>query len=256
MPVRKTDMNDHRLLRVLEALNTIGSCTVLDLARSTGISRPAVYRAVDHLCRGGYAQRVPGNSRVRLTSKVRALSAGYRDDDWIVEVGAPILAQLQKEVRWPSSLATADKDRMVVRETTRYRSPFVFDVGGVGIRLPMLASSLGLAYVAFCAANTRQIILNLLRQSKDAVDAPARRPKELERLLKTTQRRGYGFRQGVLVAATSSIAVPIMVEGDALGSVCVTYASSAVTQRQAVTEFLPRLRAAAAAIVAGAARKA
>src|SRR5690349_19213286 len=74
MFVRKTDMTtDDRLLRVLEALNNVGTCTVLDLARTTGIPRPSVYRAVDRLCRGGYAQRVPGDSRVRLTSRVRAL---------------------------------------------------------------------------------------------------------------------------------------------------------------------------------------
>jgi IclR family mhp operon transcriptional activator len=141
---------DVRLLRVLEALNNVGNPTVLDLARATGISRPAVYRIVEHLCRSGYAQRVPGDSRVRLTSKVRALSAGYRDDDRLGEVSRPILLRLQKDLRWPSSVASADKDRMVVRETNRYSSPFVFDAGGVGMRLPILASSLGLAYVAFC----------------------------------------------------------------------------------------------------------
>src|SRR2546430_3148462 len=75
---------DDRLLRVLRALNQLAPCTVLDLYRATGISRQAIYRAVDHLGRQGYVQRIPGDGRIRLTSEVRALSAGYRDDDWIV----------------------------------------------------------------------------------------------------------------------------------------------------------------------------
>ena len=134
---------DDRLLQVLRALNEIGPCSVLDLNRATGISRQAIYRVIDSLSRHGYVQRIAGDTRFRLTSEVRALSAGYRDGNWIVEAGTPVLARLQHEVRWPSSLALPDKDKMVVRETNRHRSPFVFDRGGVGLRLPMLQSSLG-----------------------------------------------------------------------------------------------------------------
>src|SRR5207245_10328716 len=100
---------DACVLRVLRPLNQLASCTVLDLHRATGISRQAIYRAVEHLGGQGYVQRIPGDGRIRLTSEVRALSAGYRDDDWIVEAGAPALERLQRQVRWPTSLATADK---------------------------------------------------------------------------------------------------------------------------------------------------
>jgi DNA-binding IclR family transcriptional regulator len=51
------------------------------------------------------------------------------------------------------------------------------------------------------------------------------------------------------VRKTSSIAVPIG-ESDAVGSLCVTFAASALTQRQAAVEFLPPLRSAAAEISA------
>jgi IclR family transcriptional regulator, mhp operon transcriptional activator len=193
-----------------------------------------------------------GDGRVRLTSQVRALSSGYRDDDWIVEAGAPIIERLQREVRWPTSLATPDKDKMVVRETTRHRSPFVFDTGSVGIRLPMLLSSLGLAYLACCARSTRRITLDLLRKSSDPLDAAARNARRTERILRNAAQRGYAFRQGGIERKTSSISVPIMMQTEALGSICVTFATSAVTQRQAVAELLPALRAAAADIAAAA----
>jgi IclR family mhp operon transcriptional activator len=239
---------------VLRALNEHAPCSVLDVHRATGISRQAIYRAVDHLGRHGYVQRIPGDGRIRLTSEVRALSAGYRDDDWIVEAGAPVLEHLQREVRWPTSLATADKGRMVVRETTRYRSPFVFDTGSVGLRLPILASSLGLAYLAFCDHGARQIILGLLRRSSDRWDAIARDAKATGRLLRTTVQRGYGYRQGGLERQTSSVAVPIILDEGVVGSICVTFAKSSLTQSQAAAQFVPPLREAADEIRARAAR--
>jgi IclR family mhp operon transcriptional activator len=237
--------SDDRLLRVLRALNQIAPCTVQDLHRLTGISRQAIYRVIDSLSEHGFVRRIPGTSRVRLTSEVRALSAGYRDDDRIVEVGTPVIERLQRELRWPTSLATADRDRMVVRETTRYRSPFVFDRGTVGLRLPMLESALGLAYLSFCSRPTRQIVLDLLRRSNRRSDAVARDTKAVERLLRNTYQRAYAFREGGLVTETSSLALPIRTEGEPIGSICVTFASSALSQRQAVAALLPALRAAA-----------
>ncbi len=249
---RKIAVADVRLLQVLQSLNEIGSCTIVDLHRATGISRPAIYRIVQALSRSGYVQRIPGDSRVRLTSKVRTLSAGYRDDHWIVEAAGPVLAQLQKEVRWPSSLAIPDRDKMVVRETNRHRSPFVFDSGSVGLHLPMLRSSLGLAYLAFCEPRTRMITLALLQGSTERSSTIVRHRKETERQLRNTAQRGYSFRQGGIEARTSSVAVPVLVEGEALASICVTYATSALTLKLATAQFLPLLRAAATDIAASA----
>lgn len=241
---------DDRLLTVLRSLNEIGLCTVQDVHRATGISRQAVYRIVDSLCRHGYARRIPQDSRIVLTSAVRALSAGYRDDAVIVEMGTPILEALQREVRWPTSLTTLDKDRMVVRATTRYRSPFVFDQGRVGLRLPVLHSSMGLAYLAFSPRPTREIVLSLLRRSPDRWDGLARDAKATDQVLRNTRQRGYAIRERGMEAKTNSIAVPILRDNEAVASVCVTYAAAALTRRQAVAELLPPLREAAERIAA------
>ena len=245
---------DDRLLQVLRSFNEIGSCTIVELHRATGISRQAIYRVISSLTRHGYVQRIPDDLRFRLTSEVRALSDGYRDDNWIVEAGTPLLVRLQDEVRWPSSLAIPDGGKMVVRETNRYRSPFVFDRGGVGLRLPMLRSSLGLAYLAFCDRRTRQITLALLRNSPDRLDLLASNPKETDRRLRNTVQRGYGYRKGGIEVRTSSIAVPIMNWGAAVGSVCVTYATSALAPRMAAAQFLPPLRVVAGEIERSAAK--
>jgi IclR family transcriptional regulator, mhp operon transcriptional activator len=239
---------DDRILKVIRAANELGACTVLDLHRATGISRPAVYRVVENLCRYGYLRQIPKDSRFRLTAEIRKLSSGYREDGWIVDVGAPVIARLQQEFRWPTSLATPDKEKMIVRETTRYRSPFVFDTGNVGMHLPILLSSLGLAYISFCSPRTRQITLELLRQSDHPDDHVATNRVETERLLRNTMRRGYGYREGGITPNTSSISVPLLTERDVVGSICITFATSVVPQRDALAQFLPALRNAAAEI--------
>jgi len=244
-----------RLLLVLRSLNQIGPSTVLELHRATKISRPAIYRAMTTLCRQGYVKRIPKQSRFRVTSEVRLLSAGFRDDDWIAEAGAPAIADVQAQVLWPTSLTTFDKGAMVIRETTRHRSPFVFDTGSVGVRLPVLRSSQGLAYLAFCSREKRRIILDVLGGSADPLDAIARDEKVTERLLRNTARRGYGLRRGGIVEQTSSIAVPLLVENDAVGAICVTFASSAVSLKEAVGTFLPHLRQAAEQIAASALKR-
>jgi IclR family mhp operon transcriptional activator len=245
---------DIRLLKVLRSLNEIGTCTVVDLHRTTGISRQSIYRVIDALSHDGYVERIPGDSRVRLTSKVRMLSSGYRDDNCMVEAAGKVLVDLQKQVQWPSSLAIPDKDKIVIRETNRYKSPFVFDHGSVGLRLPLLRSALGLSYLAFCNRRTRTTALMLLRASDDKWDMIARNRRETERLLRNTVERGYSFRQGGIEARTSSIAVPVMVENEALASIGVTFATSALTVRQAAAQFLPDLISAAEQIARSAPR--
>jgi IclR family mhp operon transcriptional activator len=237
-------------LRVLRALNELGTSTVLDVHRATGISRAAIHRIVDNLCRYGYLRRVPKDSRFRVTAEVRKLSSGFRDDAWIGEVGGPVIARLQQEFRWPTSLATPDQGKMIVRETTRYRSPFVFDTGKVGMHLPVLGSSLGIAYLAFCSRRTRQIILELVRQSPDLEDRIADSSVKTEQLLRGTTRRGYAYREGGITPNTSSISVPLKSNEEAVGSICITFATSVVSRVDAVAQFLPALRKASADIEA------
>lgn len=241
---------DDRLLVVLQSMNQIGPCTVLELHRKTGIPRAALYRILESLQRNDYVQRIPDSSRSRLTSKVLTLSAGYRDDDNIVEAGTKPLERLQQQVLWPGSISTPRGNRMIVRETTRYRSPFVFDTGSVGLSLPILESSMGRAYLAFCDPKARQIMLEILRHSADDDDQLARNGARVHHLLSRTVKQGYGHRNGGLEPKTSSIAVPILVEGVAVGSICVTYATSALTRQQAVEDFLPPLKQAAKEIAA------
>lgn len=234
-----------RLLTIIRSLNEMRLCTIVDLHRETGIPRTAVYRAIETLCEHGYVQRVPNQNRYRLTSEIRQLSAGYREEGAIVEAATPAIEKLQRQFLWPTSFATIEKDRMVIRETTRYRSPFVFDTGNVGLSLPILQSAIGLAYIAFCSPESRRIVLELLRHSTDPLNAVALDTNATERALLLTARRGYGYRKGGVGVNTSSIACPVMGADGAVGALGMSFATSAVSHPKALSEFLPALREAA-----------
>jgi IclR family mhp operon transcriptional activator len=240
-----------RLLQVIRAMNENGPVSALDLNRLTKISRPAIYRLVEILIRNGYVRRIPDQTKFELTSEIKLLSSGFRGRNEIAEIARPIMAKLKDNILWPMSLAAFDRGSMIVLETTRYTSPFVFDDGSVGFRVPILKSALGLAYFSFVSAQTREIILELLTQSTDKLDAVARKPAEVDRLVKETKRRGYGLRQGGNDPRTCSIAVPIVIGDEAQASICVTFGRTALSEKNAVNSFLTLLRGAAAEIGSG-----
>ena len=200
---------------------------------------------MDILERNGYIRRIPDQSKFELTSEIKLLSAGFRGRDWIAEVGGPVIKKLQGNILWPTSLAAFDQGQMVVRETTRYTSPFVFDTGSVGLRIPVLSSALGLAYISNVSENSKNIILDILRRSNDPGDAVAHNAEETNKLLRETKRRGYGLRQGGIEPRTSSIAVPVILNEEAAASICVTFGRTALPLKAAIENFLPVLTVAA-----------
>jgi IclR family mhp operon transcriptional activator len=232
---------DDRLLRILRAFNVLGVATILELARETKISRPAIYRVVNVLCNNGYVRAVAGTSAYKLTSLVRTLSSGYREEAWISEVGAEAIGRLQERIIWPTSLAVPECGHMVVRETTRFRSPYVFDMGTVGMQLSVYRTALGLAYFAFSSPETQGII-NRLVGPEGANSLPSKNQ------LRIITRRGFAARVGGVQPKTSSIAVPILSQEGAIASVCVTYAKGAIASSDAVKEFVPLLQTVAAQI--------
>jgi IclR family mhp operon transcriptional activator len=106
-----------------------------------------------------------GKALYELTSLVRLLSDGYKDEDWLRQAAMPVIKSLQQEVVWPTDLATFRDNAMYLRETTRRHGPLTIDRFAVGLRLPMLASATGRAYLANCDEAERKLILQNLKSS-------------------------------------------------------------------------------------------
>ncbi len=232
-----------RTLEALRALNIRNGSTVSELNALTGISRPALYRILEALTSAGYVKR--GDARYRLTHMVRLLSDGFRDEDWIAEVAAPVLDELQRRVTWPTDLGLFSNNSLYLRDTTRRKSPLVIDRGTIGFRLPLLATAMGLAYISFCPDEEREDILAALRHSEWSFDQIAKDRKQVRQLIAKTRSDGYGSRYRQVVLETGSIALPIMHDGHVKACIGITFFASALTPPQAATKYLAELKRAA-----------
>ena len=234
-----------RLLEVLLALNKLSPCSVLDLHRSTGLSRQAIYRAIEVLSDQGFVSCGSDRMVLTLTSRVTQLSVGFRTSQRIADCARKPLDDLQQEILWPTSISTYDSGSMRVVYTTQFRSPFVFTRGGEGIMLPLLQTAMGLAYLSFVAPKTRKLMLDLCRRQEGISPAMIRAIVKACRLSRET---GYAFRRGGLADNTSTVAVPIRDGADVCGAICYTFLHSALPFADAVSSFLPVLKATQARI--------
>ena len=237
-----------RVLRLIKTLNRQGTCSVVELQESTAMSRPAIYRLLGVLARLNYVRRVPGQAKFHLTTAIHELCDRVTDNDRLVEAATPLLVELQKEIIWPSSLSIFNNGKMVIRATTKGQSPLVFDRGHIGMRLPILETAQGRAYLAFCPKQERRIVLNFLKLSDDPADQLMKTARLVTKMLHDTEKRGYGVRKGRYPENTSSIAVPVLVAGEAVASVSVSFLSSALSLEQAADSFLAKLRSVASEI--------
>ena len=232
-----------RGLTVLAVLNRHGSASALQLARESGVPRGTVYRLLQTLIDEGYVRRGTADDRFHLRLKVRGLSEGFEDEQWIAAIAGPALAELTGRISWPCDVSTLDGLKMVIHETTHRIAPLSVDRNMVGREMPVLGSSSGLAYIAFVPKPQRDALLTLLAGSGDPHDALARDALQVNRLLAATRRRGYGLRQGgVLWPHTGSIALPVRVRSRLLGCINTIWMSRAVSAADGVRRCLAPLR--------------
>ena len=232
-------------LAVLRALNRRNDATALELSRATGLPRSTVYRLLATLQSAGYVDRGPNGNTFRLTIAVRGLAAGYSDEAWVGEVAAPVLRDLQRQVVWPSDIATYERGAMLIRETTNTQSPLATLPERAGHRPPVLSTALGRAYFSFCDAAERDAILGVLAARGHPERALARDRAAVARIVKTTRARGYAVRQGGHVPATTSIAVPVMKGRRVLAAINIICIASAIGLADIVARYLAPMRRAA-----------
>ncbi len=128
------------------------------------------------------------------TIMVRGLSDGFDDEAMVAHIAKPHLTALGAQIVWPVAVATPSGSTMMIRETTDRQSPLALEQYRAGVRVPMLGSAAGRAYLAYCAGPQRDALLELLSRSPLPEDRLARSRVEVERLLNET--RTQGFRHG------------------------------------------------------------
>lgn len=232
-----------RGLEALAVLNRRDGATVSEVTSDIKLPRTTTYRILETLAQAGYVYRDSTDDRYRLTVMVRGLADGFDDEAWVTQIARPCINDLCKEIIWPVSLSSPSGTSMLVRDTTDHASPLAVERLSAGFRIPLLTTSSGLVYLAFCSAEQRDCLLEILSRSQREEDRLARSRAEVEKLLEETREQGYATAVRTRrISEEVAMAVPVVVEDRVLATVAVRFAASAVPARTAVERFVPRLR--------------
>jgi IclR family mhp operon transcriptional activator len=240
----------NRGLEVLAELNKLERAAINTLAVAVRLPRTTTFRILETLRCTGYVER-DDYDYYRPTIKVRTLSDGFDDVALVGHIAKPLLGKLGERMSWPVAVATPAGATMLIRETTETQAGAPLEHHGAGVRVPMLASAAGRAYLAHCPAPQRDSLLELLSRSSLPEDRLARNRAEVERLLGETRSQGYGIAHRARRAfEETSLAVPVRAKERTLAAVMVRFVASAVPLRMAVEQFIPRMRELARSIEA------
>lgn len=248
-----------RGLQVLRVLQDMRAASLHDLHRATQLSKSTLTRIIFTLYRQGLVwQRIVDGAY--LPSHSLQQRAQLDDANWLVEIASPVLEQLCREVRWPSVLTIPRLDYVEVLETNSPRSYFdVISVHPIGFRANLLRSASGRAYLAFCPESEREAVLRRLRERGEPGNEKAHDVKWVRQMVETTRARGYSTRDpdfGGHYFKTrhdhdderNSIAMPILVNGQVLGCINLTWKKKLMTVPQGVARHLETLRDAVSSV--------
>jgi len=233
----------NRGLAVLTQLNQLQRASINTLALAVRLPRTTTYRILETLRAAGYVTRDRKDDCYLPTLMVCTLSAGYDREVMMEQRARPLLAELSRDILWPLTLSTPSGPSMLVRETTDRNCPLALEPIEVGARLPMLSTAAGRAYLAWCAPQLRNAVLELLAHSPRPEDRLAQDRHECERLMSETRTQGFAMASRARrVSEETSLAIPVRAEDQVLATLMVRFAATAVTLRSAAEQFLPRMR--------------
>jgi len=243
-----------RGLAILHAINLSpnGWASIAELSAATGLHRTTVRRMLETLQAEGYVRRSASDDSYRLNQKIRQLSDGFTDDEWISEVANPVLGELLHKVIWPSDLCTLDGDSMLVRETTHRFSPLSFHRAMIRQRLPLLFTAAGRAYLAHCPQEERRQILQLLVAGNDEQANFARNRVLVDQMLEKVRQQGYAINDGEWQQQLkiSALSLPIRRQESILACLNIVFLRKAMSIPEAIERYLPPLREAVGKIEA------
>lgn len=244
-------MKGMNLLYALNRLN--GGARIADLATLTGMHRTTVRRLLETLIHEGYVRCSESDDSYWLERKVRDLSEGYRDEEWVSALAAPLLSELLHEVNWPTDLTTLDGDCMVIRETTHRYSRLSFHRSMVSRRLPLLFTASGRAYLAYCPDSERKELLAMLAVRGGGEGKLARDNAYINKLISETRGKGYGanYKEWTNESRFAAIALPITHRQRVYGCLGLVYMAKAMSTEVAAERYLGALEKVIAKIAEG-----
>jgi IclR family transcriptional regulator, mhp operon transcriptional activator len=214
-----------RVLRVLRALNSVRSASIAELHAMTRLSKSTIVRMLETLMFEGYAARDNFLGGYRVTSEAQHLSKGFEGLPLVIEASRPWAVKLTKKIKWPVSIATMNRGKLVVDFTTAAISPWAFPFTTLHRQLSLAHTAMGRCYLAFCSSDERERLLRGLRRgsSKEEFD-----PAVLNYALEAARHSGYATQDKMRGSQRFQfIGVPLFRSGNCIACVGVGFYSRA-----------------------------
>jgi IclR family mhp operon transcriptional activator len=238
-------------LALLKELNRQRNTTVEQLHRATGLPKPTIMRLLGTLVEAGLVRKGERGIGYHVTADVLTLSSGFQGGPLVAEAGRSWAIKLTQRLRWPAAIAVPDAGRIAISYSTAAMSAVSPFHATIGVRFSLVTRGLGRAYLAWCPAAERRILLSLLAASTDPEDRPPNLQQVVRAIVATTRRQGYALRDPQVEPRSScTVAVPIMLGESVAGTIGFSYFRSAVSARALTEELVPALKQASREITA------
>lgn len=241
-----------RGLSVLRAVNSAGSINLTEICHATGLPYGTVFRIVQTLLADGYLESEPNRKRYRATVMVNTLSSGFQDNSRLVSASRRHIVELTKKLAWPISIATRVGNMMMVRDSTHSLTSLTLTNYVPGFTLPLAECSSGKVYLAYCSQEERVSIRAGLELLDGGADKLGLLLTENDTMISDIRVRGYATQSRNSYTSnpgkTSSIAVPIMHEGEIAGAIALIFFAVGMQMAEAEARFVDELKAVAAKI--------
>jgi len=234
-----------RALAVLRLMNTAQRWTLHELHQRLALPKSTLFRILATLQADGYVRADVARGQYTLSGKVRELGGGYTEQAQIVAAGSPIALRVTRRIKWPLAIGVRDGNALVIGCSTMPYSPLAVHATTIGHRLSLVTSAMGQAYLAFCSAEERGIILDWVVETRAADDVVTL--TELRARLDLVAEQGYAVRQPDRNSDSATLAVPICSNGPSVAALGMTTFGN-IMNRRTIAQYLPVLRETAAQI--------
>lgn len=209
-----------RAFALLRLMNSRQYWSLQALNAETGLAKATLWRLLATLRHEGYVIAEDKVGVYRLTSKVRELNTGYCESTLLSDLARKLLIGVTKQIKWPVALGTLDEDCIVVRFTSLAYSPLAIYATTLGQKRQLLDSAMGRSYLAFCSAEQRARLLDhVIGAPRDARESLL---ATIEKDLIQIRSAGYAVRHHGGTPASSTLAVPVLVQGESIAVLSMT----------------------------------
>ncbi len=236
-----------RVLDVLRILNEEGPSTATAVAGHASLPQPTVIRLLETLIATGYVYKLEESSVYGVTARTLSLSSGFDATSRIVQLARTSIEKLRADIGWPSNLAVFVEADAAMSIAYTNRSVHGMSMPGrLGARLPLLVTSVGMAFLAHQDTSERTIILDRLRASKSAWDTDPAHWIDLDQRISTVKARGYAlanesYLQDLYDSKIWAVAVPIIVNGRVTAALSTMILQNAGAPQRLLKQVLPPL---------------